>query len=69
MRRNNTCFICRCETVKTDNDPCLVMIAAEMLDVGMALMSKAALQVIEWWDSYPENLKRSVIAYVGPSNA
>jgi hypothetical protein len=40
-----------------DNDPWRPVIAAEMLDVGMAPTPEAALQVIAWWDSHPENLK------------
>lgn len=40
-----------------DTDPRRSVIAAEMLDVGMAPTPDAALQVIAWWDSRPENLK------------
>lgn len=39
------------------DDPRLPVIAAEMLDVGLAPTPTAALRVIAWWDSYPENLK------------
>ena len=48
--------VCPADTVPPD-DPRRAVIAAEMLDVGLARTPEDALLVIASWDSHPENIK------------
>lgn len=50
------------EDVLVKDDPRRDVIAAEMLDIGLAPSPEAALQVIAWWDPIADNLKPIVTA-------
>lgn len=51
------------EDVVAIDDPRRDVIAAEMLDIGLAPSPEAALQVIAWWDPIADNL-RPIVAGV-----